>query len=73
MKLQFLLAGIVATGLFALAPEAVAHGGVRRRRRVSWRGRLSRRRPFRRLSWRGSFRFLLTAAGYYPHYLEPQS
>ena len=27
MKLQFLLAGIVATGLFALAPEAVAHGG----------------------------------------------
>ena len=27
MKLQFLLAGIVATGLFALAPDAVAHGG----------------------------------------------
>ena len=27
MKLQFLLAGIVATGLFASAPDAVAHGG----------------------------------------------
>ena len=27
MKMQFLLAGIVATGLFALAPYAVAHGG----------------------------------------------
>jgi hypothetical protein len=27
MKLQFLLAGIVAAGLFALAPDAVAHGG----------------------------------------------
>jgi hypothetical protein len=26
MKLQFLLAGIVATGLFASAPDAVAHG-----------------------------------------------
>jgi hypothetical protein len=25
MKLQFLLTGIVATGLFALAPEAVAY------------------------------------------------
>ena len=28
MKLQFLLAGIVATGLFASAPDAVAHGGL---------------------------------------------
>jgi hypothetical protein len=27
MKLQFLLAGIVATGLFASAPDTVAHGG----------------------------------------------
>ena len=27
MKLQFLLAGIVATALFASAPDAVAHGG----------------------------------------------
>jgi len=27
MKLQFLLAGIVAAGLFASAPDAVAHGG----------------------------------------------
>jgi Putative peptidoglycan binding domain len=27
MKLQFLLAGIVAIGLFASAPDAVAHGG----------------------------------------------
>ena len=27
MKLRFLLAGIVATGLFASAPDAVAHGG----------------------------------------------
>ena len=27
MKMQFLLAGIVATGLFASAPDAVAHGG----------------------------------------------
>ena len=28
MKLQFLLAGIVATGLFASAPDTVAHGGL---------------------------------------------
>jgi Putative peptidoglycan binding domain len=27
MKLQFLLAGIVATGLFVSAPDTVAHGG----------------------------------------------
>src|SRR5258707_11311885 len=27
MKLRVLLAGIVATGLFASAPDAVAHGG----------------------------------------------
>jgi len=30
MKLQFLLAGIVATGLFASAPDAVAHRGAAR-------------------------------------------
>jgi hypothetical protein len=27
MKLQFLLAGILAIGLFASAPDAIAHGG----------------------------------------------
>src|ERR1700724_1423998 len=49
MKLQFLLAGIVATGLFASAPEAVAHGG-------GWSRRGSGRRlspgRFWALSWR---------------------